>query len=169
MVKKANDMFYVPSFRFSISLLFLMERYLASFGFDIILSVIFTSVCIAVSASCLGAVLKDRKAVSMLIDPLGVTIPDVELLLDRPMLPAPLPSFEVGLLRDKSTVLPSVMFSDANDSLSPFSTLPKNISRCNSFGHFISNCTASIKLPTLPLIGTLTGVGLLSPLFRVEW
>ena len=115
-MQKANDMFYVPSFRFSISLLFLMERYLASFGFDIILSVIFTSVCIAVSASCLGAVLKDRKAVSMLIDPLGVTIPDVELLLDRPMLPAPLPSFEVGLLRDKSTVLPSVMFSDANDS-----------------------------------------------------
>ena len=102
-----------------------MERYLASFGFDMILSVIFTSVCIAVSASCLGAVLRDRKAVSMLIDPLGVLTAGVELLLDRPMLPAPLPSLEVGLLRDKSTVLPSVMFSEANDSLSPSALYPK--------------------------------------------
>ena len=144
-----------------------MERYFASVGFDIILSVILMRVWIAVNASCFGADLNDCIAAD--IDTLPVV--DGELTVEPKVDPILLLRLSVRaddvleLLRDNNTVLPAVIFWETNESVSDFKTLPKKIKRCNDLGHLSSYCITSIKSPTVPLEGTCNCNGLLSPLY----
>ena len=148
-----------------------MERYFASVGFDIILSVIFMRVWIAVNASCFGANLNDCIAAdidtSPLVDDELTAEAEIDaILLLRLSVPA---DAVLELLRDNKTVLPAVIFWENNESVSDFKTLPKKIKRCNDLGHLSSYCITFIKSPTVPLVGTCNCNGLFSPLYDKDY